>query len=168
VVILMMGVSGAGKTTIGQLLASALGWNFVDADDYHPADSVEKMRNGTPLTDADRAPWLETLRTLIANWIAAGKNTVLACSALKQSYRQALQVGPEVEVEIKIVYLKSTPEILRQRLRARRGHFMTERMLASQLAALEAPEDAVTVDADRPPAEVVTEIRARLTLPERA
>jgi gluconokinase len=126
------------------------------------------MRNGTPLTDADRAPWLETLRTLIANWIAAGKNTVLACSALKQSYRQALQVGPEVEVEIKIVYLKSTPEILRQRLRARRGHFMTERMLASQLAALEAPEDAVTVDADRPPAEVVTEIRARLTLPERA
>jgi gluconokinase len=168
VVILMMGVSGAGKTTIGQLLASALGWNFVDADDYHPADNVEKMRNGTPLTDADRAPWLETLRTLIANWIAAGKNTVLACSALKQSYRQALQVGPEVEVEIKIVYLKSTPEILRQRLRARRGHFMTERMLASQLAALEAPEDAVTVDADRPPAEVVTEIRARLTLPERA
>lgn len=167
-VILMMGVSGAGKTTIGQLLASALGWNFVDADDYHPADNVEKMRNGTPLTDADRAPWLETLRTLIANWIAAGKNTVLACSALKQSYRQALQVGPEVEVEIKIVYLKSTPEILRQRLRARRGHFMTERMLASQLAALEAPEDAVTVDADRPPAEVVTEIRARLTLPERA
>jgi gluconokinase len=168
VVILMMGVSGAGKTTIGQLLASALGWNFVDADDYHPADNVEKMRNGTPLTDADRAPWLETLRTLIANWIAAGKNTVLACSALKQSYRQALQVGPEVEVEINIVYLKSTPEILRQRLRARRGHFMTERMLASQLAALEAPEDAVTVDADRPPAEVVTEIRARLTLPERA
>jgi gluconokinase len=168
VVILMMGVSGAGKTTIGQLLASALGWNFVDADDYHPADNVEKMRNGTPLTDADRAPWLETLRTLIANWIAAEKNTVLACSALKQSYRQALQVGPEVEVEIKIVYLKSTPEILRQRLRARRGHFMTERMLASQLAALEAPEDAVTVDADRPPAEVVTEIRARLTLPERA
>ncbi len=167
-VILMMGVSGAGKTTIGQLLASALGWNFVDADDYHPADNVEKMRNGTPLTDADRAPWLETLRTLIANWIAAGKNTVLACSALKQSYRQALQVGPEVEVEINIVYLKSTPEILRQRLRARRGHFMTERMLASQLAALEAPEDAVTVDADRPPAEVVTEIRARLTLPERA
>lgn len=167
-VILMMGVSGAGKTTIGQLLASALGWNFVDADDYHPADNVEKIRNGTPLTDADRAPWLETLRTLIANWIAAGKNTVLACSALKQSYRQALQVGPEVEVEIKIVYLKSTPEILRQRLRARRGHFMTERMLASQLAALEAPEDAVTVDADRPPAEVVTEIRARLTLPERA
>jgi gluconokinase len=164
----MMGVSGAGKTTIGQLLASALGWNFVDADDYHPADNVEKIRNGTPLTDADRAPWLETLRTLIANWIAAGKNTVLACSALKQSYRQALQVGPEVEVEIKIVYLKSTPEILRQRLRARRGHFMTERMLASQLAALEAPEDAVTVDADRPPAEVVTEIRARLTLPERA
>jgi gluconokinase len=164
VVVLLMGVSGAGKTTIGQLLASELGWDFVDGDDYHPVDNVEKMRNGIPLTDEDRAPWLETLRTLIANWIAAGKNTVLACSALKQSYRAALRVGPEV----KILYLKATPQVLRQRLHARRGHFMTERMLASQLAALEAPEDAVTVDADRSPAEVVTEIRARLTLPEHA
>jgi gluconokinase len=164
VVVLLMGVSGAGKTTIGQLLASELGWDFVDGDDYHPVDNVEKMRNGIPLTDEDRAPWLETLRTLIANWIAAGKNTVLACSALKQSYRAALRVGPEV----KILYLKATPQVLRQRLHARRGHFMTERMLASQLAALEAPEDAVTVDADRSPAEVVTEIRARLALPEHA
>jgi gluconokinase len=164
VVILLMGVSGAGKTTIGQLLASELGWDFVDGDDYHPPENVEKMRNGIPLTDADRAPWLDTLRTLIADWIAAGKNTVLACSALKKAYRGRLHVSPQLQ----IVYLKATPQVLRQRLQARRGHFMTERMLDSQLAALEPPEDVVTVDADCSPAQIVSEIRTRLALPEHA
>jgi len=158
VVILLMGVSGSGKTTVGQLLASQLGWEFADGDDYHPAANVEKMRNGIPLTDADRAPWLETLRALIAGWIAAGKNVVLACSALRRAYRESLRVAPEVRV----VYLKGTPQLLRERLHARVGHFMTERMLESQLAALEEPEDAVVVDVDRAPARIVAEILARM------
>src|SRR5258706_14077652 len=101
-----MGVSGSGETTVGQLLGSELGWEFADGDDYHPAANVEKMRNGIPLTDADRAPWLETLRALIAGWIAAGKNVVLACSALKRVYRESLQIGPEVGV----VYLRVTAQ----------------------------------------------------------
>jgi len=160
VVILLMGVSGSGKTAVGTLLASQLGWEFADGDDYHPAANVEKMRNGIPLTDADRAPWLETLRALIAGWIAAGENAVLACSALKRTYRENLQIGPEVQA----VYLRGTPQLLRQRLRTRIGHFMTERMLESQLAALEEPEDAVVVDVDRAPARIVAEILARLGL----
>jgi gluconokinase len=155
-----MGVSGAGKTTVGQLLASELGWDFVDGDDCHPAGNVEKMRNGVPLTDTDRAPWLDTLRALIAGWIAAGTNVVLACSALKQAYRDTLQVSPEVQV----VYLKGTPQLLRQRLRSRLGHFMTEQMLDTQLAALQEPEDALIINVDCSPAEIVAEIREKLSL----
>jgi len=159
-VILLMGVSGSGKTIIGQMLASELGWKFADGDDYHSAMNIEKMSNGVPLADADRASWLQTLRVLIADWIAAGTNAVLACSALKQTYRQILRVTPEVQ----IVYLKGTPQLLHQRLHERVGHFMTERMLQSQLATLEEPEDAVVVDIARPPEEIVAEIRTMLAL----
>jgi gluconokinase len=160
VVILLMGVAGAGKTTVGKLLACELGWDFADADDYHSAANVEKMRNGIPLTDADRAPWLEALRSLIVGWISAGRNTVLACSALKRTYRESLRVAPEVEV----VYLKITKQLLRERLRARRGHFMTEQMIESQWAALEEPECAVVIDGDQPPAQIVEHISMRLVL----
>jgi gluconokinase len=160
VVILLMGVAGAGKTTVGKLLASQLGWEFADADDYHSAANVEKMRHQIPLTDSDRAPWLEALRALISGWLTARKNAVLACSALKQSYRDILRVSPEVC----IVYLRVSPEVLHQRLRERHGHFMTEAMLQSQLAALEEPENAVIVNGDMTPAAIVSEILAKLRL----
>lgn len=159
-VVIMMGVAGSGKTTVGKLLASQLGWTFADADDYHSAANVEKMRNGIPLTDSDRAPWLESLRSLIASWIAAGTNAVLACSALKESYRERLLVGPEVH----FVYLKGDRGLLEERMRARHGHFMAERMLESQFETLEEPEDAVVVDVDRSPEEIVGEIRKRMAL----
>jgi len=155
-----MGVSGAGKTTVGQLLASRLGCEFADADDYHSPANIAKMRAGIPLTDTDREPWLETLQALIGDWIAAGKTAVLACSALKQSYRDRLRVTPEV----RIVYLRVSQAELRRRLRLRQGHFMTEAMLDSQLATLEQPDDAIQVDGECPPQEIITSILQRLRL----
>jgi gluconokinase len=153
-----MGVSGAGKTTVGKLLAAQLPCAFADADDYHSPANVQKMSAGIPLTDADRAPWLEALRRLIACWIAGGETAVLACSALKEKYREHLNLGGEVC----FVYLKVSPAALRDRLRRRRGHFMTEAMLDSQIADLEEPAHAIIVDGDPLPAVIVTEILARV------
>jgi gluconokinase len=159
-VILVMGVAGSGKTTVGVELARQLGWEFADADDFHSASNVEKMRSGTPLTDTDRAPWLKALRSHIAAWIDSGRHGVLACSALKQTYRERLQISEAVRV----VYLCGTPELLAERLLTRQGHYMKPQMLASQLAALEEPHDAVAVDIGATPAEIVREIRQRLDL----
>jgi len=160
VVIVLMGVSGSGKTTIGSLLAQQLRWDFADADDYHPAANVEKMRNGTPLIDADRAPWLDALRSLIADWIDSGTSAVLACSALKLVYREKLRVNEHVRV----VYLKASTELLSRRLAERRGHYMKKEMLESQLATLEEPSDAIVVDATPMPEKIAQEIRRRLGL----
>jgi gluconokinase len=159
-VILVMGVAGSGKTTVGKLLASQLKWEFADADDYHPAANVEKMRAGIPLEEADRAPWIETLQGLISEWIAEKKDAVLACSALKRMYRENLKIAAEV----KIVYLKGTPQLFHQRLLERAGHFMKDQMLQSQLATLEEPEneDLLTVDAALTPAQIAAEIRSSL------
>lgn len=162
-IVIVMGVTGAGKTTVGQLLASELEWEFADADDFHPAVNVEKMRRGIALSDDDRKPWLERLRAAIATWIGEGKegkNVVLACSALKRSYREQLHVGREV----RFVYLKGSSQLIAERLRARSGHFAGEAILAGQFADLEEPEDAVTVEIGPAPAQIVSQIRERLGL----
>ena len=155
-----MGTTGAGKTTIGTMLATQLNWQFADADAFHPPANIEKMSHGIQLTDADRAPWLEAMRKAILEWIAAGKNVVLACSALKRAYREKLRPSPEV----KIVYLKGNYALFAERIRHRHGHFACEDILAGQFADLEEPEDAITIDAAKSPEEIVAEIRKRLGL----
>ena len=159
-IVVVMGVTGAGKTTIGRLLAQQLGWEFTDADSFHSPASVEKIRQGIPLDDADRAPWLKSLRQAMEQWVAEGRNMVLACSALKKSYRHELYLGSEV----KFVYLKGSYDLIYQRLRARHGHFASEKILASQFAALEEPDDTVTVVIDQPAEAIVAEIRRGLGL----
>ena len=155
-----MGPTGAGKTTIGSLLASQLGWEFVDGDRFHPPANVGKMKRGIPLNDADREPWLGAIREAMLRWITEKRNIVLACSALKRAYRHRLAAGPEV----KLVYLKGSYDLLRERLRRRYGHFANEAILAGQFADLEEPEDAVTVDVSSSPEEIVAQIRGELGL----
>jgi gluconokinase len=159
-IVIVMGVVGAGKTTVGRLLAEQLGGEFADADDFHPAANVEKIRNGIALNDDDRAPWLNSLHAAIAGWIADKHDVVLACSALKSSYRRELEVGPDV----RFVYLKGSASEIAERLRSRHGHFADEKILASQFADLEEPEGAVTVEISSPPQQIVAEIRERLGL----
>lgn len=154
--LIVMGVAGSGKTTVGSLLAERLGWPFFDADDFHPESNLEKMRGGMALSDADRLPWLERLRELIADCLAQDKSAVLACSALKESYRRILA---EDDPQVRFVFLQAAPEVLAQRLEQRTGHFFIRPLLDSQLSALETPADALTVDASRTPEEIVQEVR---------
>jgi len=153
-----MGVSGVGKTTIGQQLARELKWPFADADEFHSEANVARMRQGIPLDDTDRAPWLQSLHDAIANWIAAGKSVVLACSALKAAYRQQLLVGPEV----KLVYLHGDFDLLAQRLTTRHGHYMNPGLLHSQFDTLEAPPDAISIDVSGTVPEIVADIRTAI------
>ena len=158
-IIILMGVSGSGKTTIGQQLAEGLGWLFYDGDQFHPQANIAKMQQGIPLTDEDRWPWLQALRTQIATWLHQGMSAVLACSALKQAYRDYLLID---EAEVKLVYLKGDYDLIRARLAQRHGHFMPPALLASQFAALEEPERAVVVDIAPPPETIVALIRQQL------
>ena len=157
-IIILMGVSGVGKTTIGKALAQELHWRFAEGDDFHSAANIAKMHAGIPLTDQDRAPWLQSLRSAITGWLTAGENVVLACSALKASYRETLRVSSEV----KFVYLRGSYELIAQRLASRHGHYMNPDLLRSQFDTLEEPKDTATVDVGPPVPQIVNEIRAAL------
>ncbi len=159
-IVVLMGVSGAGKTTVGQALARQLQWRFADADDFHSAANVAKMHAGIPLTDADRAPWLAALHQAIVSWLAAHENVVLACSALKETYRAQIVVSPEV----KLIYLRVGREVVAVRLAHRQHHYMNPALIDSQFATLEEPADAVAVDASLTTKEVVLNIRRALAL----
>jgi gluconokinase len=157
--IVVMGVSGAGKTEIGSRLAAALGWEFIDADDHHPPENIAKMASGRPLDDDDRRGWLATLRALIAGSLAGGRSVVVACSALSAWARERLTVDPD---RIRFVHLTGSPELVASRLAAREGHFMPPGLLASQLDALEPPDGALTLDVAASPEALVGEIRRAL------
>jgi gluconokinase len=161
-IIVIFGVSGAGKTTVGKMLAEQLGWRFLEADDFHPAVNIERMRNGHPLTDEDRWPWLDCLRKQIEQLLSAGENAVMACSALKRAYRGRLRSD-----EVMFVFLRGDYAVVEKQLRSRHGHFMNMALLQSQFDDLEQPqpdENVLTIELGRTPEEIVEKIEAKLNL----
>ena len=162
-IIVIFGVSGAGKTTVGKMLAEQLGWRFLEADDFHPAANIEKMRNGHPLTDEDRWPWLDCLCKQIERSLSAGENAILACSALKRAYRDHLRVSDE----IKFVFLRGDYALVEKQLSSRHGHFMNAALLQSQFDDLEQPqpdENVLTIQLGRTPQQIVEEIKTNLNV----
>ena len=160
-IVILFGVSGAGKTTLGEMLARQLDWKFCEADDFHSKANIDKMHAGVPLTDEDRWPWLQSLRELIEQSLAENRNAVLACSALKESYRQVLRVSEDV----RFVYLRGSYEIVANQIRNRHGHFMNPDLLRSQFATLEEPkpeEQAIVIELGRSAGELVREIKEKL------
>jgi gluconokinase len=156
-----MGVTGAGKTTIGRALATSLGWEFHDGDELHTEASKLKMHRSVALDDLDRAPWLKALRKLIQTLLSEDRNAVVACSALKQSYRDELVVDPKL---VKIIYLEGSKQLIAERLRRRIGHFVNPDLLQSQFDTLEEPRNAIVVDVSAAPETIVSEIKAKLGL----
>ncbi len=163
-IVVVMGVSGCGKTAVGQTLAAALGWPFIEGDDFHPPANVAKMTAGTPLVDADRWPWLDRLAAEMAAILARGGDAVLACSALKQSYRDRLARAAKTPGDVRFVHLKGDYDTIAARLAARQHRYMPATLLASQFATLEEPADAIVVDAGVAIADEVAGIRRRLGL----
>ena len=159
-VILVMGVSGSGKTTIGQKLSAQLNWPFVDGDSLHSATNVAKMAAGIPLSDEDRAPWLQSIHDVMEGWLMQHESGIIASSALKEKYRQILITSPE----IKLVYLRGSYDLIYSRMQHRPGHYMKPEMLQSQFAALEEPMDAIVVDIAAPAEEIVANIRQKLAI----
>jgi gluconokinase len=160
-VVVIMGVSGSGKTTVGRALAGAIDGRFHDADDFHPASNIRKMQSGVPLTEADREPWLAALRTAIEGWLTQPGVDVLACSALKRTHRRQLGVDGE---RVRLVYLHGSAGLIRARMEMRENGLLSPTMLASQLAELEPPEAALTLDIEEPVATLVQQIRSALHL----
>jgi carbohydrate kinase (thermoresistant glucokinase family) len=153
--VVLMGVAGSGKTAVGMQVAQKLGWIFLDADNFHPPANIEKMKHGIPLSDQDRAPWLQGLHDELQHQMAEGHSVILACSALKESYRKVLrdEVSPPT-----FVYLDVDPETIRDRLQHRTAHFFPKELMESQFAALEKPKDAIIIDARKPLADVVDQV----------
>lgn len=158
---LLMGVSGSGKSTVGKALAVKLGWDFFDADDFHPAENIAKMRAGIPLDDNDRAPWLASLHELISNRLKENRHAVLSCSALKERYRQTLLVGNQ---GVLVVYLKGDYDLIWGRMKDRSEHYMKPGMLKSQFEALEEPANGLVVDASLPVDRIVEEVLAHAAI----
>jgi gluconokinase len=163
-ILIVMGVSGAGKSTIAEALARATGWQFVEGDDYHSDANRKKMHSGTPLTDEDRAPWLASLHEVLQSWASRGESGIMTCSALKQAYRDTLAKGlPEGSYHF--VLLEVPRAELEKRLKERAGHFMSPQLLDSQLATLEDPKDALRIQADGSPDEIAGKILAQIRRP---
>jgi gluconokinase len=159
-ILLVMGVTGSGKTTVGKLLAQSLGWLFLDADDFHPAENIEKMKHGVPLTDEDREPWLAAIHGELLKCAAKNQDAVLACSALKQSYRETLAS----RVDLRICYLKGTYSEIKSRLENRSGHFAGEAILSGQFSDLEEPRDALVMRVSDTSEEIVQDALRKLKL----
>jgi gluconokinase len=157
VILVLMGVTASGKTTIGTRLAALEHWEYAEGDEYHSAANKAKMHAGIPLTDEDRAPWLATLHEVLLGWHRSGTSGVLACSALRQAYRDELSADIP-SAELRFVLLEVPKDVLQERMAERKGHYMSPALLDSQIATLEMPKDAIRVAGDRPPDEVVREI----------
>ena len=162
-IVILMGVSGCGKTTIAETLANLHHWQWFDADDFHSPANKAKIERDEPLSDADRLPWLQTLHTQMQQWLQADRSTALACSALKRSYRDLLSSGNSA---VKFVYLKGSYELISQRLIARKGHFAKVALLKSQFETLEEPtaDEAIEIDIDRDKDEIVRSIDIALSI----
>nr|WP_298282626.1 gluconokinase [Acidocella sp.] len=160
--IIVMGVSGCGKSTVAAMLAGRLGWDFIEGDALHTRENVEKMRQGIPLTDVDREPWLREIARLIAGWRGAGKSGIIACSALRRRYREIIADGAH---DVCFVYLRGNFELIESRLATRQGHYMPASLLGSQFETLEEPrpdEPSITIETGPPAGEVVAEVLKRL------
>jgi gluconokinase len=159
-IVVLMGVAGSGKTTVGQALAARMGWQFLDADDVHPPENIARMRAGVPLTDEQREPWLSALRARLLNADAAGRDVVVACSALRRTFRERLSEGVRA---IRFVHLHADRDVIAQRLSTRADHFAGPALLDSQFETLEEPEGAVEIDASEDVRSIVERIRRVLS-----